>query len=102
MFRNNIQNITFHALKRYCERKEPQYLITIDKLFLKLFLTKEEQQKIDELKAKILDFANNHTMRLRGLTKNNKKNAYLLYDGLTYVVKFEKGIGKIITIFWTR
>lgn len=96
--RSYITEVTLLAKQKYCYYARPQWTPIIEKVQCREKLEPSEVISYDKIEKEILDIVNHRASLLTGLTKNNKKQARFLYRDLLFIVKFHKGVGKVITI----
>ena len=92
-----IREISFLAKKRYCEIRRPHWLGIIYKIQERLGLSAAERQTYEQLEREMLNIVNGKAALICGLTRNNNKSARFSYDGCVFVVKYERGVGRVVT-----
>lgn len=93
-----VREVSLLAKKRYCELKRPYLLGVIYKIQERRSLSSVERLNYEQLEREILNIANSKASIISGLTRNNRKSARLSYDGCVFVVKYNRGFGKVVTI----
>lgn len=93
-----IKEVSFLAKKRYCELRRPHWLGIIYKVQERLGLSAAERQTYEQLEREMLNIVNGKATLISGLTRNNTKSARFDYDGCIFVVRYERGLGRIVTI----
>ena len=96
--RSLITEVTLLAKRNYCQYAHPEWLAIIDKVQAHSRLDPSEVTVYEQIEREILNIVNYKADVISGLTKNNQKQARLIYRDLLFIVKFYKGIGKVITI----
>jgi hypothetical protein len=98
----NIEQVTLHAKKRYCERCYPPWIYIVEKVERGVPLTQTERQNFYQIEREIIDIVTRKAYLVSGLNKNNKNKAKFEYRGLTYIVHFNCRKGKVVTITWSK
>ena len=93
-----IKYVSFLAKKRYCEIQRPHWLGIVYKVQDREKLSANERQNYEQLEREMLNIVNGKAELISGLTRNNRSNARYCYAGCVYVVKYSRGVGKIITV----
>lgn len=96
--RSLAQHVSFLAKQNYCQYVRPEWLFILDKVLAHSKLEPTEVIIYEQVEREILNIVNYKAEVVSGLTKNNKKQARLIYRDLLYIVRFEKGIGKVVTV----
>jgi hypothetical protein len=92
------QHVSFLAKQNYCQYARPEWYPIIDKILGRCKLEPTEVAIYGQMEREILNIVNYKAEVISGLTKNNKKQARLTYRDLLFIIRFEKGIGKVVTV----
>lgn len=93
-----VKEVSFLAKKRYCEIRRPHWLGIVYKIQDRNNLSSAERKSYEQLEREILNIVNGKAQVISGLTRNNKKSARFLHNGCLFIVRYNRGWGKVVTI----
>lgn len=95
---SNVQQVSFSAKKKYCEIMRPGWLGLLYKVQGRQPLSNTEYVNYKQLEREILNVVNRKAVLISGLTSNNRKTARFEHMGCIFIVKYNRGMGKIVTV----
>lgn len=93
-----VKEVSFLAKKRYCEIKRPHWLGIIYKVQDRRGLSATDRRNYEQLEREILNIVNGKATLISGLTRNNRKSARFTHRGCIFIVRYNRGLGKVITV----
>ena len=93
-----ITEVSFLAKELFCLYSGRALDYIFNKIRLHKKLTIDEAEKYEFIQKEILSIVNYKASIVSGLSKNNRQSAKLLYKNLVYVIIFDCGQGKVVTV----
>jgi len=93
-----VSEVSFLAKKRYCEIVRPGWLGLLYKVQNRQQLSNTEYANYEQLKREMLNVVNRKAILISGRTNNNRKTARFEHLSCVFIVKYSRGVGKIVTV----